>query len=102
MTWPVCVAHELRLRPVQRADADRGSHLAGVDAVGAGGEDQYRLPAGVEQQAVGDRADLAAERLGRQRGGVDRVGEDDDAAGPPAADSASRNLLMLACSMGRG
>jgi hypothetical protein len=63
------VQHELGGGPAHAPGADQRRHRAGVDAVGAAGEDQQRCAVGVEDQAVGDRADLAAERAGgRGRG----------------------------------
>ena len=40
--------------------------------------------AGVEEQAVGDRADLAAERRRGECGGVDGIGQDDHVTGAAA------------------
>ena len=84
MTWPVCSAYELGVGALEPADADALGGGRGVDAVGARGEDQDRLAAGVEEQAVGDRADLAAERRGGECGGVDAVGQDDHVTGAAA------------------
>ena len=82
ITWPVCSRTNSGGR-FERREADGGRDLGGVDAVGARGEDQDRRAVGVEEQAVGDRADLAAERLGGQCRRVHGVGENDDLAGAP-------------------
>jgi hypothetical protein len=75
-----------------------GGDLGGVHPVRAAGEDEHRAAPGVEEQAVRDGADLAAERLGGERRGVHRVGEDDDAAGaagllPGAAEAGDGGVL---------
>ena len=90
MTWPVWRRTKSGLARLRVPDAEVRCHLVGVDAVGAAGEQQQRLAVAVrarhrEEQAVGDRADLAAEGVGGQLGGVHRVGEHDDPAGPAAS-----------------
>ena len=67
---------------LQRADAELGGDLGGVDTVRPTGEQQQRLVALLvrhrEQQAVGDGADLATERVRGELRGVHGVGEYDD------------------------
>ena len=52
---------ELRGRAAQLADPELGGDLRCVDPVRAGRQDQHRGAVAVEDQAVGDRADLAPE-----------------------------------------
>ena len=59
--------------------------LRGVHPVRSRGEDQHRRAVGVEEQAVGDRSDLAAERFGSECGGVDGIGQNDDLASSAAS-----------------
>ena len=56
--------------------AEHAGQQLGVDAVRAAGHHQQRLAVAVEHQAVGDRADLAAELLGGRDSGL-RVGVED-------------------------
>lgn len=49
--------------------ADAGGYLRGVHPVRTAGQDQQRLPVGVEYQAVRDRPHLAAKLRGRARRG---------------------------------
>ena len=58
--------------------AERGGELRGVDPVRARGEHQQRGAVRVEDQRVGDLADLDAEGGGRRGGGVHRLGQDPD------------------------
>ena len=57
-------ADELRRRAGDRRDAEQVGDEGLVDPVRAAGEDQQRLPADVEHQAVGDRPHLAPQGLG--------------------------------------
>jgi len=52
----------------------RGDH-GGIYPVRAAGQDQQRLAVGIEDQAVGDRPDLATELSGRCCGGGCRLGQ---------------------------
>ena len=88
MTCPVCRRTNSGVARSSAGDADARRRPGGVDAVRAGGQDEDRDAAGVEDQAVGDRADLAAERLGGECGGVDRIGQDDHVTGASAPVSA--------------
>ena len=67
---------------LERGEALLGGDLVGVDPVTTAGEHEHGRPGGVEEQAVGDRPDLAAERLRGELGRVDRRGQDDDPPGP--------------------
>ncbi len=82
ITWPVCSRTNSGLARFSPGTPIR----AAVASVSTRCEPEVRIstgePVGVEEQAVGDRADLAAERLGGQCGGVDRVGQNDDLTGP--------------------
>ena len=62
-------------------DAEVGGQAGGVHPVRAGGEHEQRRAVRVEDERVGDLADLDAERLGRRGGGVHRVGQQPDLAG---------------------
>ena len=85
MTWPVCSRTNSGVGPLELAHTEVGGDLGGVDAVGARRQNEHRRAVGVEEQAVGDRTDLAAQRLGRECRGVHRVGQDDDLTGAAAA-----------------
>ena len=78
--WPVCSRTNSGVARRSAVDADQGGHLGGVDPVRAGGQHQQRRAVGVEDQRVGDLADLDAERGGGRGGGGDRVGQHADLA----------------------
>jgi hypothetical protein len=70
-------AHEVGVGALEPADADAVGDRRRVDAVGAGGEDEDGLAVTVEEQAVGDRSDLAPQRRRGECRSVGAVGQDD-------------------------
>ena len=77
ITCPVCRRTKSGSARLSRVDADALGDRRRVDAVGAGGEDQDGLAVGVEEQAVGDGADLAPQRRRGECRSVGAVGQDD-------------------------
>ena len=91
-------ANVVGTRPPEPGHADVGCDLARGHSVGAAGEDQDRTVIASEEQAVGDRADLAAKGLRGQRSSVDRFRHDDDstrAAGGKPGRAEPRDGLVL-------
>ncbi len=86
MTWPVCSRTNSAVARRSRGDTEVGGHLGRVYPVRAAGEDEDRAAAAVENQAVGDGADLATEGRRGQRGGVHGFGQDDDSPGAAGGD----------------
>ena len=78
ITWPVCSRTNSGLARASRPAPIVAAVSRGVDPVRPGGQDQDRCAMVVEDEAVGDRADLAAEGLGGEGGRVDGLGQDDD------------------------
>jgi hypothetical protein len=92
------LANEVGTRPPQPGDADVGRDLGGVHPVRAAGENQDRAVAAIEEQAVGDCADLTTEGSRGQRSGVHRLGQDNDstgAAGGEPGRAKTRDGLVL-------
>ena len=99
MTWPVCCADELRLGAPQRADAELAATLAVSTRCAPLVSSSTGCAVGVEEQAVGDRADLAAERLGGElRRCAPSRGARRSGRCRRARSSSARKRVMAACS----
>jgi hypothetical protein len=80
-------------RAVEGGHAQGAGDERGVDAVRAGGQDQHGGAAGVEDQRVRDRADLAAERGGRLRGGAGGVRQHADGSARAEVGETGRDVV---------
>ena len=92
-----CAAGRTRGWPGAALRAEQRGDLGGVHPVGAGGEHQQRLAVRVEDQRVGDRADLDAERLGGRAAVCTSAASSTTSPVAPAAASASVTLRTPAC-----
>ena len=80
MAKPVCARTNVGVGAVDRARADEGRDLRGVDPVAAGGHHQQRGSVGGEHQRVGDLGDLDPELRRGLGGGAGGVVEGPDLA----------------------